>query len=857
MKSFTVTLMLLSVLVSVLPACRSPSAEKPDTTESLVITLAGYGTHRQAYQSLAQLFQEMHPGVEIQYISLSEQTARVPPEEMASVADVLLLDGRPLLEAAPVFLDLGPLLTADTSFDAANFWPGLMDACQASGVQTGLPLRADPSLLLFDKAAFDMTGLPHPTPGWTWSLFQSAAQTLTEREGEQTIRYGFVDRGRPLFLLAPFVDALLAQYGYEPARLATELAWYVELVDQGAIPAHTGDPIIDARDREALISRGQAAMWVGNLSELQRWHDAFADNLGVAPFPVAAAGGPSNPVRVDCVMISAGTSQSEAAWKWIHFLTWQPPIAMESQQFVSPRPSVGQTNDSWQQVDEITGTAIRYALEHGWYSYESPELGAVGEALNQVLTSGNTLAESLPPFVDSLPAIPLISDNTPIVIATPRLTPTPDESSGATEVITVEFDVSFVYPRDRQTIVAMAQAFNESQNRIEVIIDTGGSPFSGPYGPLDMAGVYDCFAWVGRTSGFASASEKLYNLTPLLDLEDASFKADFDPTQLARNQLDGGLYALPVAIRPFVIQYNVELFAELGVGNPLPEWTANDFWTVASAATRNNSDRRIYGFVPGQLAPENLLLFVPGASPFYDLEKFPPAAVFNEPGTIQALTWLVGMVEAGVMYPVDPPGTQAVLSNLESQQEQARVIEAGQAAMWVQQAGRRDYGFQISEVPFPLTDLTIFSGQVPTTIVLSISRGTGDPTGCWEWFKFLSSQPEAFPGIPVRRSLLESSAWVDVVGHDVAVAYRTMAARPLRPQGPVNQQQYGVTYAYEFWWAEALRHALMNGNPTGILEEMQRRADAYLTCIIALNEESPNPEQSMACVREADPEFQR
>jgi ABC-type glycerol-3-phosphate transport system substrate-binding protein len=854
MKRSIGILTLLTILFSMLVGCRFTQTDSQETREPLIITLAGYGVHRQAYQDLGQQFQEQYANIEIQYVSLDERFAHLTAREMAALADVLILDGQPPTNAATAFLNLDPLMTADPTFDATDFWPGIMDACQAAGVQVGLPFRANASLLFFDKAAFNAVGLPYPEPGWSWESFQQVAQALTRREGEQITRYGFLDGGRPLLLLAPLVDNLITQSGYQPDRLVTELDWYVTLANQEVIPAYTDDAIANIRNRDTLISSRQAAMWIGSQNNLDQWRDLLGADLGIAPFPTNDSIVSSNVVSAGCIVISAGTTQSQAAWEWVHFLTRQLPVQPAGQQVAPARPSLAQSSNYWQQMDESTAASIRYALEHGWYSHGAmAEVTAVGEALHQALTGMTSLAEALTDTVATQATPPSAPEpgSTPIAMATPRTTPV------AADVVTVEFDVSRVYPRERQAMVALAHAFNESQNNIEVTVYTGGSPFQGPYGSGDMAEIYDCFAWTGSISSLAT--DRFYSLSPLIATEDTFFQTDFSQAHLEANQIDGELYALPVAIRPLVIQYNVDLFAEAGLDTPAPDWTVDDFWTTAAAAAHDDGNRRIYGFSPGLLFPENLLLLIPEAVPFYDLDSFPPAAIFTDPAVNHSLTWLADMVAAGVLYPIEPLGTRAFMSNIDSRQEEARVIETGQVAMWVEQAGRHDYAFQVGEIPFPPTELMLLSGQVPITISLVISRRTDDPAGCWQWFKFLSSQPGAFPGAPARLSLLESPEWTATVGSESAVAYREMASRPLliRSQDPTVLAQSRITFPYNFWWEDALRHTFAGSNRRETLEDIQHRADAYLVCITALNVQVPDPEQSMACVREADPGFER
>lgn len=847
MRQLIVNVSLVIVMIIIFTNCRSFNTNDEQAIESITITIAGYPVHRLAYQNLAQQFQETHPHIEIQYVSLDEQTIRLDPRQTASLADVLLLTGRPPASAPGAFLSLEPLIAAEHSFDANDFWPGLLAACQANGVQVGLPLYANASLIVFDKSAFDAVGLPYPEPGWNWDTFQHAVQTTSQQEGEQIMRYGFLDSGQPLLLLAPFVDSITTRFGYEPNRLTTELDWYVALSNEGTIPLLTSDV---AETTQTLIKNRQAAMWISSQSELTQWQKLLGEDLGVAPLPASDPVVHSNVVSPGCVAVSSGTTQVEAAWSWAYFLTRQLPAELKTRQVAPARMSTTQSSIYWHEMDESVAAAIRHALEHGWYSRDlMPELMVVREALIRTLAGQGTLAKNLPDTVAAQNVTPVLPDNTPIVVATPYST----DSASTPGVITVDYLAHSFFHGNQEAVTVLAQTFNESQDRVKVNIFTAG-----PYRPNEAADAYDCFAQGGNASSLTI--DKFYSLSPLFDAEDAFFQNDFEPSQLENNQVDGQLYALPVARRPFVVQYNADLLVELGLDIPSPDWTVDDFWTIAVAAARDDDDQKIYGFAPNQLFPENLLLFVPGASPFYDLSSYPTPPLFAEPSVIQSLTWLASMVEAGVMYPIEPLGTQAGSSiNHQPRVEEVIAIEEGRVAMWIELAGNRNYSFRVGEAPYPLTELELLSGQAQPMTILLISRRAANPSGCWEWLKFLSAQPAAFQGLPIRRSILESTEWLSVVGDEAAAAYQAMAVRPslILSRDPTILEQSRLTFLYNFWWADALRHTFAGSTPATALEEVQRRADAYLTCIMTLDEGVSDLDQSMACAREADPEFQR
>ena len=859
MKQLLVAVIVGIALIITLAGCRSEN-NSPDTAQTglTTITMAGFPAFQQAYETLAQQFQEQHPTLAVQYIALDQQADSL--RQQVELADVVLINGRPPDAAAALLLDLTPLAEASEPLDTNAFWPGLLDACQRGGVQVGLPLSANVDLIYYDKAALAAVGLPAPEPGWDWPTFRQIVTALAPPATAENGRYAFVDSGRPLSLLGPLVDGLLVANDntLDADRLAAELDWYVSFVRDGVIPTPAGDPQTAVAQRDNLIRNRQAALWLGGQFELSQWQAIYGDNLGVVPFPGQQLTG-SNPARPTCAAISAGTSQAQAAWTWLHFLSQQPPVGWSG---APARPVVAQSGDYWAELDDETAVALHHALERGWYGSDAvAEMQAINDALLQAAAGEATLAQSLPTTIEPQPtAPPPTPDSTPIAVATPRLTPTPSALPGSSiptdNVIVVDYYAYETSHSSRAAIEALARAFNEAQDSIEVRLGTtfGGSTI------IDVADNYDCFAWGGVASSYAGTypefTDKFYDLTPLLASEDAAFVEDFSSEYVEQNQVEGGLFGLPAYVQAFVIQYNADLFTSLGVDPPAPDWTVNEFWDVAIAATRSEGGQRIYGFVPAILMPENLpLLFPEGAYPF-DGYSSPPVGNFTDPAVIQGLTWLAGMVENRVMFPIDWGGTHTAdnprYGSLQMQ-EQSGFIARGEAAMWVGlPAPTNYYHFRVGAVPFPETNLLLPPSMGPGLTALYISRRATNPLGCWEWLKFLSAQPDIFPGIPVRHSVMESSGWVDAVGPETAAAYRVALSQPIQPIPDQGDPYLGIFYPhYSRWWSDALHEVFAGGSPTDVLNEMQRRADAYLTCIMAAP--ALNQEQVTACAEQADP----
>jgi ABC-type glycerol-3-phosphate transport system substrate-binding protein len=786
---------------------------------------------------------------------LSGQQAGLSLREQATLADVVLLEGQPpTTDAAAAFLDLTPLIAADPTFDAADFWPGIMDACRAAGVQVGLPFRANASLIFFDKAAFDAAGLPQPEPGWNWEDFRQAVQALTLRDGEQTTRYGFVDSGNPMGLLAPLVDNIIRQSGdtLDGRRIAAELEWYVTLANDNVILSESG----------SLPHERQAAMWVSSQFGLTAARAVLGDDLGVVAFPATAGvSGQSNPVSAGCALVSAGTNYSQAAWTFAHYLSQQALFATGVYSAAPARPSIAQSSDYWEGMEATTAVTIRAALEQGWYRRaEMPELTTVSDALTQALAGEATLAESLPGTVEIQPTpLPPTPDSEPVVVATPRATPTP-----GSDVIIIEYSV--ISHDDREAIIALAEAFNESQERIRVNATTRlALPQGGTL--VQFADEFDCFMnGIRPDIAFDQLGtpflEAYYSLSPLFDAENAAFQNDFAlmSEHLERNSVDGELYALPVAIYPTVLRYNADLLAQRGIDPPAPDWTLEDFWALVQAAGSGSA----YGLATADgIWPDDLLSFVPGAAYYFDLDTRPVDPKFTDPAVIGALEFLGQLAEEGIIYPhTEWTSRRTVMEDIDVRGQSLGVIGAGRVAVWGHPVGSGAGGgsrVAFGVAPYPQRTLPNLGGNEGggRPMMLYISRRSPDPTACWEWFKFLTTQPSAFLGIPVRQSVRESQAWRDVVGEETAVAYEIMYSRPQDWEPDMGCE----TFFYRTWWADAL-HSVYRGEDPGLMLALaQQRAEAFYDCYAPLAIEAlpdfPTYSQARECAQQADPDYRR
>jgi len=269
-------------------------------------------------------------------------------------------------------------------------------------------------------------------------------------------------------------------------------------------------------------------------------------------------------------------------------------------------------------------------------------------------------------------------------------------------------------------------------------------------------------------------------VTPFVEGDKAFNLEDFYPGALDLVTVDGEMQGIPSAIECGVMAYNKDLFDTYGVPYPENGWTWDDF--LAAAAGVTDSEGGVYGFAPQVLDPmyfkymphwiDPLPFVYQHGGRLFDDWKNPTRTTFDDPLTIEAVEWY-----AKLFYKHHVAPTQAEARQLYTVDGRGYFIFAGaKAGMMI--AGISD------RFPNPGGGKAIHRGIVALprgqhsaafclSTVYAISAKTEHPEASWQWIAFLSRQmPRSW--MPARRSLLESDAYRDEVGEEVAAVARAV-----------------------------------------------------------------------------------
>ena len=856
------------------PVPATPGQPETEDEGNAVITFATDEYQRSLYEPLMEAFNQENPGITVQFVVLPQPQPGENPEitdwnrMLASAADTTLIYGAWTFRSGgdAFFRDLGPLIDMDTAFNQEDFWPGALDACaDKDGRLLGVPFMVNINGIYFDEAAFTAAGLQPPAPGWTWDDFRKSVAALAQKKGGKN-RYGYAEQGY-LYgsILAPLISEYLDQNGGEvdPQELQSELKWYFDLMESEAVSPMK--PIEDQQSWDAWqeMFRGETrpAMWPGSLSEpvpgemniMYSPDDPFSgmaiSKYGFVPYPVYAdqAGARTTPANVTCGAVSAGSQHPRAAWAWLSFLSKQWLVrdrhaAWEITQ-MPPRQSVADKVDFWSLLPEKAVPGIRFALSHAWYGPLYPiAFDAVNTAMAAEMSGKDDFAAAFEKAQAERASTPEPTrDTSAIVVATPPAPPPSDAT-----VINYFYE-GINNTMESQAFKGLVETFNKAHPDLFIKV-------SGDFGPSQdttdwftyMGEKFDCFSWYSISG--EQNMDTLLSLNSFLEAEGPSFSQDFLPELLDQYRVEGELMGLPASSQPQVMSYNADLLAKRGLKPPANEWTFEDFIQLVTAAASPQETEKTYGFMTSEW--DNFLLSGRGIS-FYDIS--PDSARIDTPEMLSALTWLADLMDSGAL----------LVQGQDNWQEVNDALTSGRLAFWMTQAGQQDYFFNPMEKPpfkigvAPIPALENPAAGVNWTMTRGnfISRSASNPQACWTWIKFLSEQPNAFPGVPARISIVESSAWKAQVGEQNAAVYRYAMENATSPNEMPTPDR--TVWPLFTWRSQAVSAVLKGEELKDALANSQSIAETYLACIQPVETAGMSDEdvqkEVLNCARQADP----
>ncbi|MBK8899792.1 MAG: extracellular solute-binding protein [Anaerolineaceae bacterium] len=859
----------------------SSAADDGDT----IVTFAVNEFERGLYESRIEAFEQANPGIRIELVNIGEITGNSFIEageyseenilDLVKSADVIAMQPTRAMIEQGLILDLAPLMAGDSQIDPQDFYPGVLEQYQQDGGTWALPLTAVYGILVYDKTQFDAAGVAYPEPGWTWADFVAKAQALTSGTGEE-VQWGFAG-GSGFSATLQFIEARAGRpfivTSTDPATVdllhpdvVDAFQWYADL-------AHVYDvmPTTESRGSDVVISSGgggtsfstgggsgNVAMWLTttnfiNGDSLER------ENWGVVPFPVSTTNSQTSPLTSssfgagDTFVISAGTAKTDAAWAWLKFLSQQ---SAESNFFNSAalpaRQSAAETSEFWNDLPESLAATLRYALEHTFTPSQTTGLSLDFNPLNEMILEQKAVQSVLSEVQTSVTAwleqeAEEIAEATPVppfAVAEPPSEQIPEGTA------VIRF-VAMGAPPD--TYRELAKQFQEAYPDIVVQVQEPNF-VSGDSSLATLLGEADCF------QSFSSLDnpedlQAVLSLQPFIESDLELSEADFYATVLDAFRKQGQLMGLPGEVTVNVLAYDKRIFEAAGRPYPQPGWTMEEFLETAVALTQGSGADKIYGFKPSFFEQGTMLLMMAqlGAR-FIDDSANPPQTNFTHPDTISALRWYANLTTEYSVKPsprdrLAPPEPFAAASNAAIWAESSF---GGGVLISVGGPEEEQDTSHIGYVPYPAGGNSPGFGNATGYF---IAANTQQRQACWEWIKFLSSQPGlARNGIPAHIGAAASDAYAQLVGAEKAEVLRNILANSGHST-QLNRFASGASWISitSVWLEQAHTDVVNNGvSVEAALQQAQANADAYRSCVIA-GGALADREKQFTCASEVTP----
>lgn len=322
------------------PAPAESGSDEPVTVQYM--NFSANDGHEGDLDAIVDAFEEENPDVtvEVQTLPYADYfTALQTAVAGGTVADTFELN----YENFVTYASNGALAEL-TDVDTDVYKPSLLEAFQVDGTQYGLPESFSNVVLFYNADLFEAAGVEPPTADWTWEDEQAAAEQLTDTEAGVWGDYQPVSFHEFYKALAQaggeFFDEDKTQATFASPEGIRAAEWLVGKAGT-TMPTEAdgaGTPDFDS----ALFKEGKLAMWHTGIWMFGGMADApFEWDVVVEPGDTQKA----SAMFTNGVVVSADSDVTEAAQRWVEFLTgsattvekrletsWElPPVADESQ----------------------------------------------------------------------------------------------------------------------------------------------------------------------------------------------------------------------------------------------------------------------------------------------------------------------------------------------------------------------------------------------------------------------------------------------------------------------------------------------------------------------------------------------
>ncbi|MFC7343872.1 ABC transporter substrate-binding protein [Saccharopolyspora griseoalba] len=280
---------------------------------------------------LAPRFEAEHPGIDLRFVSLSENEARAKitasTATRSSQFDVVMISNYETAQWAKNgwLRNLSPDAARTPGYDAQDFVPSLREALSYRGDMYSMPFYGESSFLMYRKDLFARAGITMPENP-TWEQVASYAQKLHDPAKQ----VGICLRGKPGWgeQLAP-LNTMINTFGgrwydedWNPQVTSPEftkaVSFYTDLVRKYGEP---GPATAGFSECATQFSQGKAAMWYDATSAVSTVESPEDSSVAGKVGYVAAPEGKGTPNWLYSWSLGIPTTSDRPAEAW-EFISW-------------------------------------------------------------------------------------------------------------------------------------------------------------------------------------------------------------------------------------------------------------------------------------------------------------------------------------------------------------------------------------------------------------------------------------------------------------------------------------------------------------------------------------------------------
>ncbi|EYD71338.1 ABC transporter substrate-binding protein [Limimaricola hongkongensis] len=343
-------------------------------------------------QELSSAFTEMHPEIELDWVTLEENVLRqrvtTDIATRGGQYDVLTIG----TYEVPIWANQGWLVALDDlpeDYDVDDLLPSIRAGLSVDGTLYAVPFYGESSMVMYRTDLAEAAGIEFPEAP-TWDFIKEAAAAMTDKENEV---YGVCMRGKAGWgENTAFITSMANSYGarwfdenwmpqFDSEAWQTAFSDYLMLQNEYGAPGSANNGF---NENLALFQQGKCGMWIDATvaaSFVTNPDDStVADKVGFALAPDNGLGKRGNWLWAWSLGIPAGTDAEDAAKTFVAWAT-----SKEYAELVAE-------NEGWANVPPGTRTSL----------YENPAYLEAADFAEMTLESINA-ADPQNPTVDPVP----------------------------------------------------------------------------------------------------------------------------------------------------------------------------------------------------------------------------------------------------------------------------------------------------------------------------------------------------------------------------------------------------------------------------------------------------------------------